>query len=288
MKPAPFKYLSPRSVDECLRLLDELRDDAAVIAGGQSLVPLLRFRLAQPGHIVSLRELRRDLSYIRTGERGVVIGATVTYAQAQRSPELRAMCPGVPEAIELIATPAVRARGTLCGNLCHADPASELPAMALLLDARLTLRSLAGDRTVAASEFFQGPYATARRSDELLTEIEFPARPEAEKCSIREVTRQRGGFPMAGVAVALARAPNGRPRSVAMACFAVNAVQLRLREAEAALMAIGCTDEGIAAAAQALDAAIAPHDDAFASAAYRRSAARTLLRRAVLEAMERP
>ena len=286
MKPAPFTYHSPTSLDECVVLLKQFGDEAAIIAGGQSLIPLMRFRLAQPANLISIRGIGGSLSSISIRDGELVIGASVTFAAAQRSAELARACPGLPKAINLIATPAIRSRGTVCGNLCQADPASELPAMALLLEARLCLRSASGERRVEAKDFFLGPYTTARRGDEILTEVAFPVRPADERFAIQEVTRQRGGFPLAGVAVALT--PGGGStslRSASVACFGVHSTPLRVRAAEAALRTYGCTQSGIAAAADALAAAIEPHSDPFASADYRRSAACTLLRRAIEQAL---
>ncbi|MCC7346535.1 MAG: FAD binding domain-containing protein [Variibacter sp.] len=286
MKPAPFIYHAPKTLDECVALLAEFGEDAALLAGGQSLLALLRFRLAQPAHVISIRGIGGPLAAIRDTGEGLAIGALMTHAKVQRSPEIAAACPGIPKAIELVATPAVRARGTVCGNLSHADPASELPAIALIMEARFHLHSMQGARVVPAQDFFLGPYTTARRSDEILTAVEFPKRPRAERISVLEVSRLRGGFPMSGVAVALTRGEGRTLASVAVGCFGVHASQLRVREAEAALEAHGYTAEGIAAAADAVDRAIEPHSDPFASAAYRRSATRTLLRRAIDEACQ--
>lgn len=286
MKPPPFEYHAPASLEECLDLLAEFGDDAALLAGGQSLVPLMRFRLAQPTHVISIRGVSGQLRSIRVAGDCLAIGAGVTYSEVQRSREAQSACPGLPKAIALIATPAVRSRGTVCGNLCQADPASELPSLALIMRAHFRLRSRAGERVVAAKDFFLGPYMTARRSDEMLTEVAFPIRLTAETVAIREVTRLRGGFPLAGVAVALTRESGTELRSVSIACFGVNAVQIRVPGAEAALEAGGYTPAGLAAAANALEQAIEPHSDAFASAEYRRSVARTLLKRAVDEACQ--
>jgi carbon-monoxide dehydrogenase medium subunit len=284
VKPAPFSYHAPDTLEECVHLLSEFGDDAAVLAGGQSLVPLMRFRLAQPANVISIRSIGGALSSIESTAAGQTIGASVTYTAVQRSAEIGSACPGLPKAIELIATPAIRTRGTVCGNLCQADPASELPALALIMEARFHLCSATADRIVAADDFFLGPYTTARRSDEILTGIAFPNRSAAERVVVKEVARLRGGFAMAGVAVALTRGEGTILRSVSIGCFGVNATQIRVREAEAALEAQGYTPDGIAAATDAVDKAIEPHSDSFASAAYRRSATRTLLKRAVDEA----
>jgi carbon-monoxide dehydrogenase medium subunit len=285
MKPAPFFYHAPTNLDECLRLLAEFGDEAALLAGGQSLVPLMRFRLARPANVISIRAIGGPLSSIRSTDDGIAIGASVTYTAVQCSAQVMSACPGLLKAIDLIATPAVRTRGTVCGNLCQADPASELPALALIMGGRFRLQSMTGERVVAAEDFFLGPYTTARRSDEILTEVEFPNRPTTESFVIKEIARLRGGFPLAGVAVALTRRNGANVRSALIGCFGVHSTQIRVREAEEVLEKHGCTADGIAAAADAIDRAIEPHSDPFASAEYRRSVTRTLLKRAIDEAL---
>lgn len=287
MKPAAFTYHAPTSVAECLQLLAAHGEEAAVLAGGQSLLPLMRFRLAQPGHVVSLRQAGSELASIERRGDALLIGARATYAQVQASPLVRADCPALPRAIALIATPAVRSRGTVCGNLCQADPASELPALALLLQARLHLHSAGGVRVVPAGEFFQGPYMTARRADELLAAVEFPVQPAGQRVSILEITRLRGGFPLAGLALAVVPAGAGWT-GFRVSCFGVHPVQLRLAAVEAVLGRQGLGSAALQEAGAALEAAIHPHDDAFASAAYRRRATRTLLERAVAEVCAEP
>lgn len=286
MKPAPFIYHAPESMDEALNLLAEFADDSALLAGGQSLVPLLRFRLARPSAVIAIRKIGEGLSDIQVSDTSISIGAAVSYAAVQRSSEVRSACPGLPQAIDLIATPAVRTRGTICGNLCHADPASELPAVAVLFGARFYLRSLSGERVVEADEFFRGPYMTARRGDEILVKVEFSRRPQNESFAIKEVTRIRGGFPMAGIAVALTRGQGSSLQSISIACFGVHSRQITMREGEAVLKTQGYSADAIAAAADAIDRVIEPHSDAFASAAYRRSATRTLLTRSIDEAWQ--
>lgn len=285
MKPARFAYHAPETIEACTQLLAEHGDDAAVIAGGQSLLPLMRFRLAQPAHVVSIRNIEGPLSRIERSGLSLFIGARVTYSAVQRSDEVRTACPGLPQAIALIATPAVRSRGTVCGNLCQADPASELPAVALMMEAKFHLQSTGGKRVLAAADFFLGPYMTARRSDELLTAVEFPVRPAEERFAILEITRLRGGFPLAGLAVAATPGPSQALHGVAVACFGVNPVQLRLPVAERILVQQGYSASSLAAAGEALDAAIEPHSDHFASDNYRRSVTKTLLGRALAQAL---
>lgn len=287
MKPAPFTYHSPDTLDGCLDLLAEHGDGAALIAGGQSLLPLMRFRMAMPDHVIALRNIGGDLAAIRRTEEGISIGAMVTYAEVQRSPYVQELAPALLKAIPLIAHVAVRTRGTPCGNLCNADPASELPAVALALDARLHLQSASGRRVVPARDFFQGPYMTARASDEVLVAVEFPRRPLDERFAIKEVVRLAGGFPMAGIALALRMgAAPGTVASASVACFGVNAVQKRLPAVESALVEHGSSPAAVRRAGALIDEAIEPTEDAFASAAYRRSVVKTLFERCVREACD--
>jgi len=283
MKPPVFTYHRPATLDECVGMLSELGDDAALIAGGQNLVPLMRFKLAQPPHVISIAGFASDLPGIQPAGDRLAVGASVTYRHAERSRLVGEMAPSLPTTIELIATPAVRTRGTICGNLCQADPASELPAVALLLDGQFHLRSSSGERVVPAREFLLGPYTTARRPDEILTDVRFRARGANERFVIQEVTRQRGGFPMAGVAAALT-VEAGKVRTAAIACFGVHSTALRVSEAEACLQSLGLTDEAIDEAAAAVARAVDPHADTFASAEYRRSAVCTLLKRVLRQA----
>ena len=285
MKPAPFVYHTPESVEECLDLLVQYGDDAAVMAGGQSLLSLMKFRLATPAHIIALRDIGGDLTRIRRTETGIAVGALVTYAQVERSPEVAIVTPALLKVIPLIAHAAVRTRGTVCGNLCNADPASELPAVALVLEARMRLRSKDGERIIPAKEFFEAPYMTARRSSEVLVSVEFPQRAFDERFVIREIVRLRGGFPMAGIALAVT--PGTLPGTFAtasIACFGVHSVQLRLSAVEQTLVAHGCTSEGLRLAAALVDDLIEPHSDPFASADYRRAVVKTLLERSAREA----
>lgn len=283
MKPSSFVYHRPGSLEQCLDLLSQYGDEAALIAGGQNLVPLMRFKLAQPSHVISMAGFGPELPGIEPVAKGLAIGAMVTYRMVERSRDVVEVAPRLQQAIELIATPPVRTRGTLCGNLCQADPASELPAVALVSGAEFHLRSKQGERIVGAPDFFLGPYTTARRPDEIVTHVTFRACVPAERFVIQEVNRQRGGFPMAGVAISL-QIDGERVTAAAVACFGVHATALRIPEAEVALCSLGLTEHGLEEAAAALSRTVEPHGDVFASAAYRRSAAQTLLKRALRQA----
>ncbi|HVD00535.1 MAG TPA: FAD binding domain-containing protein [Candidatus Dormibacteraeota bacterium] len=194
MKPAPFEYHSPASVAEALILLAEL-EDAKVLAGGQSLIPLLNFRLARPAHLVDINEIV-ELGRIVERDGGIAIGANVRQADAQADPLVRNRCPLLPVALGLVAHPVIRNRGTVCGSLAHADPAAELCATLLALDGRVRARSLRGERVISASDLFLGPMESALAADELLTEAWFPnfVGPGA----ISEEVRRHGDFAIAG------------------------------------------------------------------------------------------
>jgi carbon-monoxide dehydrogenase small subunit len=202
VKPAPFEYHRPRSVAEALDLLDSL-DDAKVLAGGQSLVPLLNFRLARPAHLVDVNGLE-ELSVISEREGGVSVGATVRQWEAERSPLLRQRCPLVPLALGQVAHHVIRNRGTVCGSVAHADPAAELPAVLLALEGHVVARSRRGQRRIPAAEFFRGPLEPALAPGELVTEVWVPD--FTGPAAVVEECRRHGDFALAGVVLAGERA----------------------------------------------------------------------------------
>jgi carbon-monoxide dehydrogenase medium subunit len=196
MKPPVFEYHAPGSVFEAVELLSEL-DDARVLAGGQSLVPLLNFRLARPAHLVDVNRLSElDRLYSRDG--GVAVGATVRQAAAERHPLLGRRCPLVPLALRHVAHQVIRNRGTVCGSLAHADPASELCAVLLVLGGQVVARSRRGERSVDAAQLFRGTFETALEPDELVTEAWFPE--HGPDVALVEESRRHGDYAMAGVA----------------------------------------------------------------------------------------
>jgi len=197
VKPAPLRHHAPASVAEALAMLAGL-EDARVLAGGQSLVPLLNFRLARPAHLVDVNGLDElDRVYERDG--GVAVGAAVRQAEAERHPLLRERCPLVPLALRHVAHHVVRNRGTVCGSLAHADPAAELPAALLALGGHVVARSERGERSIGAADLFRGAFETALAPGELVTEAWFP-RHAAEDVALVEESRRHGDFAMAGVA----------------------------------------------------------------------------------------
>ncbi len=197
MKPPPFEYHAPDSVAHALELLATL-EDAKVLAGGQSLIPLLNFRLARPAHLVDVNRLPGlDGIYQRDG--GIAIGATVRQSIAERDPLLRERCPLLPLALHFVAHHVIRNRGTICGSLAHADPAAELCAVLLVLGGHVVVRSTRGERVIVGGELFRGPFETALAPDELITEAWLPGHREDEVALLEE-SRRHGDFAMAGVA----------------------------------------------------------------------------------------
>ena len=195
MKPAPFEYHAPSSVEEACALLASL-EDAKVLAGGQSLVPLLNFRLARPAHLVDINRIGGlDRIYERDG--GVAVQALARQAAVEDSALVARICPLLSAAVRLVAHRVIRNRGTVCGSIAHADPASEIPAVLLALGGSVVARSARGERTIAASELFSGVIETALAPDELLAEAGFPA--SSGKHAILEESRRHGDFALAGV-----------------------------------------------------------------------------------------
>ncbi|HEY3194549.1 MAG TPA: FAD binding domain-containing protein [Candidatus Dormibacteraeota bacterium] len=194
MKPAPFQYHAPANVDEACALLSSL-EDAKVLAGGQSLIPLLNFRLARPAHIIDINRIPAlDAIYERDG--GVAVQALARQAAVEDSELVARVCPLLSRAMGLIAHRVIRNRGTLCGSLAHADPASELPAVLLALGGKVTARSTRGERVIAAAELFTSVMQTALAPDELLVEAWFPSSSRA--AGIAEESRRHGDFALAG------------------------------------------------------------------------------------------
>jgi CO/xanthine dehydrogenase FAD-binding subunit len=225
MKPAPFAYAAPSTLAGALALLGE---DSRPLAGGQSLVPLLNFRLARPERLVDLNGIA-ELSYIRRRNGRLHLGALTRQAMLERSPLVQKHWPLLHEAVRYVGHPQIRSRGTVGGSVAHADPTAELPVALTALDARFHVRSATGARTLTAGELFEAPLMTALEPDELLVEIEVPALPEGAKTAFEEHARTHGDFAIAGVAVVRA------PQHAAIALLGAGPVPLRAPEAERAL-----------------------------------------------------
>jgi CO/xanthine dehydrogenase FAD-binding subunit len=233
MKPAPFRYQAARSLAGALRLLGE--EDAKALAGGQSLVPLLNFRLARPALLVDLNPIA-ELAYLRRSGGRLRIGALTRQATLERSAVVRRGWPLLGDAVRMVGHPAIRSRGTVGGSVAHADPSAELPVALAALDATFHLRSAAGERTVGSADLFRGAMTTSIAADELLTEIEVPPVCAGARMAFVEHARTHGDFAVAGAAVVLA--PGGQ---AAIALLGAGPTPVRAAAAERALLA-GATD----------------------------------------------
>jgi aerobic carbon-monoxide dehydrogenase medium subunit len=285
MKPAPFTYNRPESVAEAIKLLSTHKDDAKILAGGQSLVPMMNFRMARPEHLIDINRLE-ELNFHRVEKGELIIGALARHTTLRNSEVVRKACPLMADAYQHVSHGPIRNRGTLCGNLCHADPASEMPAVALVCDAALVLRSKKGERVVAAKDFFLGTYDTSTKSDELLTEVRIPVAPKGQVWSFQEVSIRKGDYAMAGVAVTLTIAA-GKIKAAAIAVCGVGSRAIRLPTVEAMLVGAATDSKTIAMAADAAAAAVNPQSDVTAEPAHRRDLVRTLVSRTLTEAVGR-
>lgn len=284
MKPAPFDYVAPRSLDEALAILVERGDEAKVLAGGQSLVPLLNMRLARPGLLVDLNRLP-GLDYVRTDDGGIAIGALTRQRAIERSEIARSRAPLLVAATGYIGHPAIRNRGTVGGSLAHGDPVSELPCVAVALDATITATSQSGDRAIPAADFFQSVFTTALEPTEILTGVRIPGLPDRTGWGFEELARRHGDFAIIGVAVVLSLRPDGAIAAARLAYAGGGDRPTRAPRAEAALVGQQPTAESFAAAAQIASEEIDPPSDMHGSADYRRTIAVVLTRRALEAAL---
>jgi carbon-monoxide dehydrogenase medium subunit len=284
MKPPRFEFWSPSTVKEAVGILADLDDpgDAKIMAGGQSLMPLLNLRLAQPRHIVDLNRVE-ELFALDCGSDSVEIGAMSRQRVVERSDEVQSACPLVTQALELIGHPQIRNRGTVGGSMAHADPAAELPAVALCLDADLVAVGPQGRRTIPAAEFFIGFLSTALAEDEVLVSIRFPRLEPGVGTAFVEVARRSGDFAMAGVA-ATVRVHDGSIAETRIALSGVGPSPVRARTVEAAINGQRLSDAVLDEAAAATSASLDPPSDLHASADYRRHVAGVLVRRALTAA----
>lgn len=284
MKPAPFTYHAPASMGEALSTLAQLGDQGRVLAGGQSLLPLMNFRLAQPVHLVDIRRLD-ELDYIRSDDGWLAIGARVCQAAVERSSEVAAWCPLLVETVALVGHPPIRHQGTLCGSVAHADPAAELPAALLALGAEVLLSAEQGDRRLTIDEFIRGPYATACPTGGLLKEVRIPSQDASTGYAFVESSRRHGDFAIAGAAVLL-RVEQSGIHHVAITLCGVAETPVRAANAEAVLQGAQGAD-GFPAAAQAAVEELAPPTDMHGSSDFRRNVARVCVQRALERALAR-
>jgi len=288
MKPAPFEYFAPTTVDEALACLTEYGYDAKVLAGGQSLVPMMNFRLAQPSVIVDINKIH-ELFYIRENEEGGLrIGAMARHNQVETNPLVADRAALIADAMPHIATVQVRSRGTFGGSIAHADPSAELAAVSVALEGSFLLRNQKGERWVPTNEFFVGLFTSVLEPDELLIEAKFPALPERTGCALVEVARRSHDFAIVGVAGVVTLDKNDRCQRARLVFFSVGDGPVVAHQAEEMLKGKELTPESIRAAAEtAAKRDIDPGSDIHASAEYRRHLAGVLSFRALEKAYDR-
>lgn len=283
MKLPPFEYACPTSMSEAVALLAAHGGEAKPLAGGQSLVPMLAFRLTSPTLIVDLRKLG-ELREIRIADGAVTLGAMVRWCDILESAPLATAHPLLVKAVEHVAHYQIRNRGTVGGSLAHADPAAELPCIAVTCDAVIAVRGEAGARTVAAADFFRGPLITALQADEIITEIVFPAWPRQRRFGFAEFARRHGDFALAGAAVFFDTGEDKAVRDVHVGVFGVADRPLRLAAVERVLEGAGLDEATVAKAEAAASAAVDPPDDIHAPGAYRKVLIGVMVERALRSA----
>ena len=288
MKPAPFEYQAPASLEAALDALARHGGDAKLLAGGQSLIPVMNFRLAEPALLIDINKLA-ELDFIRRDEEGHLrIGAMVRQRRLERDPLVAGMAPLLHEAVPFIAHPQIRNRGTFGGSLAHADPAAELPALAVALGARFRLQRAGGDRWVAAEDFFAGLFATALEPDEMLVEAAIPPPPARTGWAFLEVARRHGDYAQVGVAARVTLDDSGRCREARLVYLSVGDAPVVAREAARLLAGQELSPAAIAAAAEkAAGDEMDPLGDIHATPEFKRHLARVLTRRVLRKAGER-
>ena len=286
VKPPRFEYDAPTEVDHVLSLLHEHGDDAKVLAGGQSLVPLLNFRLASPARLIDVNGVG-ELSYLRRRDGALHIGALARQATVERSSIVAANWPILRDAVSFVAHPPIRNRGTIGGSVAHADPAAEVPAALAALDARFHLQSTRGARFVGWRELFVTHFTTALEPDELLTKVEVPATRPATGMAFVEFARRHGDFALGGAATLVTLDEEHRCTHAAISLLAAGPTPVRPEEAERALVGRRLNDDVVAEAAALATADLESPGDIHASSAYRRRLLEALVRRAVVSAWQR-
>ncbi len=285
MKPPPFAYHAPTRLDEALALLERYGDDAKVLAGGQSLMPLLNFRLSAPAALVDINRVA-ELSSLRQENGQVRIGALTRQRTIEFSELVRRQLPLLHEATTLVGHLPIRTRGTIGGSLAHADPAAEYPAVALVFEAELVLQGPRGRRIVSAEEFFVSYLTTCLAPNEIVTEIRFSPAPPTSGWAFEEVARRHGDFALVGVAGVM-DTEGEQCRTARLAAAGVGPTPMRLRAAEDILVQEGVTEHSTQRAAAAAAARVEPESDIHASADFRRHLTQVLTRRAIQRACER-
>jgi carbon-monoxide dehydrogenase medium subunit len=286
MKLPSFEYASPSTIAEAIGLLVSRDGNAKVISGGQSLMPMLAFRLASPELLVDLKRLK-DLDTISIRDDGVRLGAKVRWCDIEGDGRLSRSHPLLAEAIMHVAHYQVRNRGTVGGSLAHADPSAEMPGITMTCDGLMTIVGSRGTRIEKASDFFIAPLTTSLEPDEILTEVHLPSWPAGRRWAFREFARRKGDFAMAGVALFYDLDPENRAVDSHIGVIGVSDYPIRLIAAEAALNGHAVTEETVSAVVAAAKGSIDPPSDIHASGAYRRALLGTLLARGLLQSASR-
>lgn len=285
MIPGEFEYHVPSDLDEAVALLERLGDDAKVLAGGHSLVPAMRFRLAQPQHLIDINRID-GLAYVREEGGHLAIGAMTREADVEHAPEVTQRYPLLADAGKVIADPLVRNRGTVGGNLAHADPANDHPAVMLAYGATLVAHGPGGSREIAVDDFFVGLFENALEPNEILVEIRVPTPSEGAGGAYEKFERKVGDYAISAAAVQLTM-KGDTCTAARIGLTNVNPVPMRAVGAEAELVGKAVTDEVVEAAGQAAAKECDPSADLRGSAEYKRDVTRVLVKRAIRRAVER-
>jgi aerobic carbon-monoxide dehydrogenase medium subunit len=286
LKPAPFEYFAPESVEEVVSLLSEHGDEAKILAGGQSLIPLLALRLASPTVVVDINRVN-SLDYLRDGDGVLHVGALARHRAVERLQGLAERCPMLADAVGVVGHVAIRNRGTVVGSIAHADPAAEWPALALALDAEVDVVGSGGNRTIPADSMFMTYFTTTVEPEELVTEVRFRIPPGAVGSSFVELARRHGDFAVAGVGALVDLSNAGTIQDARVVLIGVADTPLRIREAEEVLGDREPVAASFQEAAEAVQRLIEPAGDIHGSADYRRAIAGVLTRRALAKATAR-
>jgi aerobic carbon-monoxide dehydrogenase medium subunit len=284
MIPAPFEYQAPKSLEEALRLIERHGDEAKVLAGGHSLLPLMKLRLASPRYVIDIGRLK-GLDYIREDGDQIVIGALVTHAEVESSKLLREKCPLLPETAAVIGDVQVRNRGTIGGSLAHADPAADYPAAILALDAELVATSSSGKRTIPAKDFFVDLLTTQLRPGEILTEVRVPVLGARTGTAYAKLHQPASGFAIVGAAARITLSAEGKISEVAVGITGLGAKAFRASGVEKALRGKVPDAKLLADATRRAGDGVEPLSDIHASADYRREMASVYSRRALERAL---
>jgi len=287
MKPAPFKYVAAHSLEQALALKAQYGEDGRFLAGGQSLVPTLNFRLTQPEVLIDINPLATGAGLQRSQSGALRIGALTRYRELERDPGTARDLPLMHEALPHIAHPQIRNRGTIGGNLAHADPASEMPAIVLALAGRLRAKSQQRERWIEASDFFVGALTTALEADEMLMEVELPPPPPRTGMSFMEVARRRGDFALIGIACSVQLNGDGRCTDARIALCNAGDTPILAQAAGASLAGAPISTSAIDQAADLVQRAIDPGGNVHASKEFQRHLAGVLTKRALTTATGR-